>query len=94
MIRASRRIGTALVLTAALTGVPAVAGQGRPKEEPSHRPSVAQEIRGSLVSAWRHLASLWAAIGSGLDPFGNPLPTNTSGAAPTGDNGSGIDPFG
>src|SRR5262249_5871567 len=99
MIRVSRRVGTALVLTAALTGVPALAGQGRPTEEPSHRQSVTQEIRASLLSAWRHLASLWAAIGSGLDPFGNPLPTDTSSgtsptAGPIGDNGSGLDPFG
>ena len=100
MIRTLGRVGIALVLTAALTGVPALAGQGRRTgEQARHSASVAQEIRASLLSAWRHLTSLWAPTGSGLDPFGNPLPTSTSsgtapGVGPTEDTGSGLDPFG
>jgi len=101
MIRASRRIGAVLVLTGALISVPALAAQGPRTGEQARRPSVAQEMRASLASAWRHLTSLWARArtGSRLDPFGNPLPPGTAsgtapGAGPTEDTGSRLDPFG
>jgi hypothetical protein len=99
MPRVSRRAGIVLVLASMLAAGPAFGKQGHLPANQSTHPGIAEAVEEALSSVWHHLTSLWEANGSGLDPFGHPLPSNaTSGTAiqadPNQDNGSRLDPFG
>jgi hypothetical protein len=98
MPRVSRHAGIALVLAGMLAAGPAFGKQGHSPTNRFVHPGVAEAVEEAFSSAWHYLTSLWAATGSGIDPFGYPLSSNTrSGTAqsdPNQDNGSGLDPFG
>jgi len=98
MPRVSRHAGIALVLAGVLVAGPAFGKQRHLPASRSTHQGIAVAVEEALSSAWHRLTNLWAANGSGLDPFGHPLPPSNAGtppqAAPTADTGSGIDPFG
>ncbi len=91
----SRRVGSTLALAIVLIATPALATEHRTSKEKTSL-SVGAVDR-ALTGIWHQLTSLWAANGSGIDPFGNPTPATSATAPPqrpASDTGSGIDPFG
>jgi len=55
----------------------------------------ASSTAGAVARAMEFLRSFWAAEGSSLDPYGNPVRSaRPTGATPSSDAGSSLDPFG
>jgi hypothetical protein len=94
MKTASRRVGSILALAAVLLAAPALATEHRTSGEKI--PLSVRAVDRALAGLWHELTRLFAATGSGIDPFGNPTPSTSATAypqRPAGDNGSGLDPF-
>ena len=65
---ASRRLGSAVALAAVLLAAPALAAEHRTVRERSRVSGGA--IDHALAGMWHEFMSLFAATGSGIDPFG------------------------
>jgi hypothetical protein len=83
---------TVLVLLALFLSFPAFA---TPRHTPKSKGSQTASFRRQAAALWNYLAAM-LKNGSGIDPFGKPVPADPPGATPqgSGDNGSGIDPLG
>jgi hypothetical protein len=105
----SGRIAALFLLLSLTLLTPAAAVGGRQTPPRVRRAAPHAAGNASLLARVGHLlASLFAPIGSGLDPFGNPQSSSTApngsgldpfgnpqtGAEPQGDNGPSLDPFG
>ena len=80
------RISLVLVLATVLSLVPQSSWAGAARHpHPATATSPARPAANLVAQAWNHLVSIWARVGSAIDPNGLWSPTGNSGSSNTTD---------